>query len=70
VGTSRTSAFAAAFAIGAILFFAWPLARVPRLDVPRAFLHVFGAWTLTVVALWWLSRRLGSAPRRPGERDG
>ena len=64
-----TPALAAAFAVLALLLFAWPLARTPRLHVALAFVHVFIAWVVVVIVLGWLSRRLGSDVRPPEHSD-
>jgi hypothetical protein len=61
---TATAVLAGALATIALLLFAWPLARSPRLHVVQGLLHIFAAWVLTVAALWFISRRV-----RPGEDE-
>ena len=67
--TRLTPALAVALAIVAILLFAWPLAREPRLPVLLAFVHVLVAWAAVVGSLWWISRFPTPARPRGEERD-
>jgi hypothetical protein len=65
-----TPALAVALAVIAVLLFAWPLAREPRLQLLVAFVHVLVAWAAVVGVLWWISR-FPAPPRPRGEdRDG
>ncbi len=67
----RAPVLAGVLSVVALLLLAWPLAREPRLDLVSASVHVFTVWTLIIVALWWISRRLTRDGRPPRERhDG
>ncbi len=59
-----TAALAVALAVAALLSFAWPLEREPRLHVVLAFIHVLAAWAVVVGVLAWLSRL--RMPEDPG----
>lgn len=65
--TWRHPAFAVALAALALLVFSWPPAREPPLTLGEAFVHLFGAWVLVVLALWRISVALGDEPE---PRDG
>ncbi|HET7752322.1 MAG TPA: hypothetical protein VFK85_00315 [Anaeromyxobacteraceae bacterium] len=67
--TARTNAVAAAIATIALLLFCWPLVRIPRLTLSQAWLHLFGAWALLIVALFALARAYGGANRARDDRN-
>jgi hypothetical protein len=64
-----TPALALALAVVAVLLFAWPLLRVPRLHLVPAFMHVLAAWAVVVGMLWWISRRSTPEDADSGDRD-
>jgi hypothetical protein len=68
--THLTPALSLALGVAALLLFAWPLAREPRLPVLLALLHVLAAWAVIVVVLWWVSRLPQDDGSGAEDRDG
>jgi hypothetical protein len=64
----RGPGFPVALGVGALLVFCWPFVRVPPPPLSHAWIHVFAAWTLAIVALALLARALASPD--DGDRDG
>jgi hypothetical protein len=64
----RGPGFPVALGAGSLLLFCWPFVRVPPPPLSHAWIHIFGAWALAILALALLARAL-AAPD-DGERDG
>jgi hypothetical protein len=64
----RDPGFPTVLGVAATLLFCWPFVRTPPLALVDAWLHLFVAWSLAILALALLSRALA----RPDgeERDG
>lgn len=56
--TVRQRAAAAVLLILGLLLFTWPFVRTPPLPLGSSFLHVLGAWSIVVLALFAISRSL------------
>ena len=65
-----TPALSLALGVAALLLFAWPLAREPRLPVLLAFLYVLAAWAVVILVLSWLSRLPQADGSGTEDRDG
>ena len=68
-GASRLGVFAVGLLVTGALLFTWPFARVPRLPLVPAYLHLLASWALIVAALVAMSRAIGRSRRRAGDRD-
>jgi hypothetical protein len=64
----RGPGFPLALGVGSLLLFCWPFVRVPPPRLVHAWIHVFAAWALAILALALLARAL-AAPD-DGDRDG
>jgi hypothetical protein len=69
---SRLRVFAGGLLVTGLLLFTWPFVRVPRFHLVPAYLHILGAFTLVVAALFAMTRamrppRAPPAPERRGE---
>ena len=57
---ARAATLRPPLAVAALLLFLWPLVRMPRLPLADAWLHLFGAWALLIVAIFALAKDRGA----------